>query len=90
MSEPEVKKKDSIHSGSSLSLDKGGRLKIQIIIWEEGRSRDQEVLDLQKKLKVLKDALLKERSEKDNLSKKQSSLIEEITQLKNQLQEKVK
>jgi chromosome segregation ATPase len=77
MSDTEIKRKDSIGSSSSKGGDK-----------LDGKAKDVEVLELQKKLKKLKDALIKERFDKETAIKGQSQLHEELEKYKLTLQEK--
>ena len=48
-----------------------------------------EVVDLQKKMKILKDALLKERQEKETSTKSKKDMEKEFDRMKTQSQEKV-
>ncbi len=55
----------------------------------DSKSQTKDVLSLQKKMKVLRDAVLKERQEKENATKLKNEFVAEVDKLRAQMAEKV-
>lgn len=52
-------------------------------------TKDEEINDLKRKFKTLKDAILEERNKSSSVTKEKDKLAEELSQIKNKFQEKV-
>lgn len=94
MNDSKLKRKGSSDSERSLAslttLMSGKQLnlsnKLRIL---ESKSQTKDVIELQKKMKVLRDAVLRERQEKEILAKSKNDFAAEVERLRIQLQEKV-